>query len=319
MSTKMNLSDLGLADLDLNEMQAESDALNKAENRAMDNYVKMPEKEGYILLRLLPALKGKPPFIATRTHRLGQTSYHCSRVRTMTPKGIMWINPTGNPKDDCPICAEYSRLWKVSNNQQGEEQQRTQAEARALKPLERYYWNAIVRQQVGRNGQVERNIGPKIYSCGKVVQTIIADNISGNETTGVRRLGNVLHPVEGRDFRLVKKISKGNGNFEYPNYAQSSFDEVSPLGTEEQIRIWLADLHDLEKLRDVKPRDVLIAALLDYKNGGSQSGESWEDNSQKSSPAAAAPSRPTSQNVNIENLGVDLNMDDDLKNALDNL
>ena len=311
------MTDFNIADLDMNEMQAESAALNKTENRAMDAYVKMPEKEGYVLLRLLPALKGKPHFVATRMHRLGQSSFHCSRVRTHTPKGIMWINGTGNPKDDCPVCAEYSRLWKVSNNQHGDEQQRTQAEARSLKPIERYYWNAIVRQQMGKNG-IEKNVGPKIYSCGKVVQTIIADNISGNETTGIRRLGNILHPLEGRDFRLVKKISKGNGNYEYPNYAQSTFDEVSRLGTDEEIKAWLAELHDLEKLRDVKPREVLIAALREYKSGGQESADVWDETAKQpvSKVAAKAPTKPA---VNVEDLGVDLNMDGDLMDALGGL
>jgi hypothetical protein len=313
------MTDFNLADFDMKDMEAESAALNKAESRAMDNYVKMPEKEGYVILRLLPALKGKSFFVATRIHRLGQASYHCSRVRTKTQKGIMWLNESNNPKDDCPICQEYSRLWKVSNNQHGDQQARTQAEARSLKPIERYYWNAIVRQQVGRNGAIEKNIGPKIYSCGKIVQTIIADNMAGNETTGVRRLGNVLHPIEGRDFRLVKKISKGNGNYEYPNYAQSTFDEVSVLGTEEQIKIWLSDLPDLESLRDVKPREVLITALRDFQNGGAESQETWDEPASAPAPSMAkkeAPKQqPKSAGIDIE--GLDLSdVSEDLKNLL---
>jgi len=313
------MTDFNIADLDISEMEAESAALNKTDNRAMDSYVKMPEKEGYVLLRLLPALKGKPHFVATRIHRLGQDSYHCSRVRIKTPKGIMWVNSSNNPKDDCPICAEYSRLWKLSNNQHGDEQARTIAEARALKPTERYYWNAVVRQQTARNGSVEKNVGPKIFSCGKVVQTIIADNISGNETTGIRRLGNVLHPTEGRDFRLVKRLTKGNGNFEYPNYAQSTFDEVSILGTDEQIKKWLAELHDLEKLRDVKAREILVAALRDFKNGGQGDAPVWEANTSapaanNNSAAKPAPSKPK-ESFDIEGL----DMDADLQNVLGNL
>jgi hypothetical protein len=308
--------DYGLADFNEEEMAQDSSS-NQKSNRVMDAYVKMPEGKGFLLIRLLPALKGKPNFVATRLHRLGTASYHCSRVKTNTPKGVMWINATGNPKDDCPICQEYGRLWKVSNNQSGEEQARTQNEARLLKPNERYYWNCIVRNYT-RNNVTEKNAGPLIYSCGKVVQTIIADNIAGNETTGIRRLGNILNPATGRDFRLVKNIAKGNGGFEYPNYAQSVFEDVSVLGTEEEIDKWLANLHDLEALRDIRPREQLIEALREFKTGGSEGVPAWEQPSapaKQNAPAAAkAPAQPK---VDIENMGID--MDADLSNVLDNL
>jgi len=311
--------DYGIADFNEEEMAQDSSS-NQKSNRVMDSYVKMPEGKGFVLLRLLPALKGKANFVATRLHRLGTASYHCSRVRTKTPKGPMWINASGNPKDDCPICQEYGRLWKVSNNQAGEEQVRTQNEARLLKPNERYYWNCIVRTYT-RNNVTEKNVGPLIYSCGKVVQTIIADNIAGNDTTGIRRLGNILHPATGRDFRLVKNISKGNGGFEYPNYAQSVFEDVSPLGSEDEITLWLANLHDLESLLDIRPREQLIEALREFKTGGSDGVPLWE---QSSAPVQAKPAAPAAQKSastpkqpDIESMGID--MDDDLSNVLDNL
>jgi len=60
-----------IEDINMEQMGLEAAALNK-ETTAMDNFVKMPEKEGYVLLRLLPALKGKWHFCATRIHRLGE-------------------------------------------------------------------------------------------------------------------------------------------------------------------------------------------------------------------------------------------------------
>ena len=231
-------------DIDMGQIGLEASAIAK-ENNVMDNYVKMPEKDGYVLLRFLPPQKGKSLFCSTRIHTLGtypnSKTYHCLRSRVNIPsRGLQWINPSNNHDLDCPVCQEYSRLWKISNNLHGEEKIRMESQARSIKPVERYYWNVIVRQQVNtKTGTVEKNVGPKILSCGKTLQAIILESINGSELTGRKKLGNVTHPVTGRDFRLVKKITKGTSGMEYPKYDQSSFEDPSPLGTDEQIKIWL--------------------------------------------------------------------------------
>lgn len=317
------MADYELEDVDMVQMGREAAALNK-ETTAMDSYVKMPTKEGYLLLRLLPALKGKWHFCSTRIHRLGEypasKTFHCLRQRVQTAKGLMWLNPSNNPKEDCPICQKYADLWKLANNQTGDEQKRTQALARSIKPVERFYWNTIVRQQLNeKTNTVEKNVGPKILSCGKTLQTIILDNINGNPITGQRKLGNVLHPIEGRDFRLSKKLKKGAvGSFEYPDYAQSSFEDVSVLGTDEEIKNWLANLNDLDSLRVLLPREQIVQAMHEFFNGGSEKAE-WEQ--EPSRPAAKAQSttpsaKPSESKKNeIESL-INLGMDDDLKAAL---
>jgi len=300
-----------IEDINMEQMGLEAAALNK-ETTAMDNFVKMPEKEGYVLLRLLPALKGKWHFCATRIHRLGEypnsKTFHCLRQRVKTPKGFMWLNPTNNPKDDCPICHQNT--------------------ARGIKPIERFYWNTIVRQQLNpKTNSMDTNVGPKVFSCGKTLQTIIIDSINGNQITGLKKLGNVLHPSEGRDFRLVKKIKKGNGGFEYPDYAQSSFEDISPLGTDSEIKSWLANLHDLDSFRVLLPREEIIAAMAEFFNGGNEKAD-WEDDSPKSAkpqPAAVKAATPAAKPVakaapksEIEDL-INLGMDDELQAALDKL
>ena len=322
------MSDYNIEDINMDQMGLEAAALNK-ETTAMDSYVKMPDKEGFVLLRLLPALKGKWHFCSTRIHRLGEypnsKTFHCLRQRTKTSKGYLWLNPTNNPKEDCPICQKYADLWKLANNQRSDEQMRTQALARSVKPIERFYWNSIVRQQLNnKTNGMETNVGPKIFSCGKTLQTIIVDSINGNPITGLKRLGNVLHPIEGRDFRLVKKIKKGSsGGFEYPDYAQSSFEDVSILGAEDQIKGWLASMHDLDALRVLLSREQVLAATTEFFNGGSGKAE-WEEET----PHVAAPPKAPVQTVpkqaaiksketknEIEGL-VNLGMDEDLQAAL---
>ena len=317
-----------IEDINMEQMAAEAAALNK-ETTAMDNFVKMPEKEGYVLLRLLPALKGKWHFCSTRIHRLGEypnsKTFHCLRQRVKTPKGFMWLNPTNNPANDCPICQKYAELWKVANNQRGDEQTRTQNLARSIKPIERFYWNAIVRQQLNpKTNSMDRNVGPKVLSCGKTLQTIIVDSINGNQITGLKKLGNVLHPSDGRDFRLVKKLKKGSSaGFEYPDYAQSSFEDISPLGSDADVKMWLENLHDLDSFRILLPREEIIAAMHEFFNGGSDKAD-WEEDAPKQPVKAPATAKvadkpkaasPKSEIEDLINLGVD----DELQAALDKL
>jgi hypothetical protein len=306
-------------DLNMNEIAAEAGAINK-ESGATDIFVKMPMADGYVLVRFLPPQKGKSLFCATRIHNLGTKRFHCLRHRKTLPNGIFWVNTTNDPGTDCPICQEYSRLWKVSNNQRGDEQIRTQSTAREIKPIERFYWNVIVRQQINeKTGSVEKNVGPKILSCGKTLQAIILESINGSELTGRKKLGNITHPVTGRDFRLVKKMTKGTSGAGYPKYDQSSFEDPSELGTDDQIRIWLESMHNLDDLRNLRPRPEMIDSLREYFNGGASEAPAFETQKVVSvsvpatpaapAPAAKAPSKPVEPEVD------DL-MDDDFSKAL---
>jgi hypothetical protein len=297
-------------EINMNEINQEAAAINK-DSTIMDMFVKMPDKDGFVLLRFLPPMKGKPLFTVTRIHRLGNRSFHCCRQRKQFPNGIYWVNSSQNPADDCPICQEYSRLWKVSNGQSGEQQTRTQAQAREIKPIERYYWNVIVRQQVNnKTGQIEKNVGPKILSCGKTLQSIILESINGSELTGRPKLGNITHPVTGRDFRIIKKIVKGSGGSEYPKYDQSRFEDVSELGEEGQIKNWLVNLHDLEALKQYRPRPELVDAMKEHFNGKAPQSAGWEEQPAKvvasAAPAAASAPAPAPAALTADELsGID--------------
>lgn len=306
-------------ELNMNEIATEATAINK-ENGATDIFVKMPITDGYVLVRFMPPQKGKSLFCSTRIHNLGTKRFHCLRHRKTLPNGIFWVNTTSDPGTDCPICQEYSRLWKVSNNQRGDEQLRTQGAAREIKPIERFYWNVIVRQQINeKTGNIEKNVGPKILSCGKTLQTIVLESINGSELTGRKKLGNITHPLTGRDFRLVKKITKGNSGAGYPKYDQSSFEDPSELGTEEQIKNWLDNMHNLDDLRNLRPREELIAALREHFNGGVSDTPSFQEN--KVSVSVSAPSQPAQAKAPAKPAEVEVDdiMDDDFAKALGNI
>lgn len=243
----------------VSQMQKEFSRLNSEGESSTDylqRFVQLPEKNGFVIIRLLPGKKGMAPFGATRIHTLSnpstgrKVSYHCTKTKQ---DDNTWVG-------DCFICRYYSDLWKKSDNASGSEQESLQNQAREIKPVERYFFNCIVRSERAKDGSTISNVGPKIYGCGKQVFAKIARAVAGDEDAGIAPLGDVTHPLSGRDFRIVKKIAK-SGAREYPNYDDSRFEEVSAAGSTEEFKGWLENLHDLNALRILKTQDELKHAL----------------------------------------------------------
>jgi hypothetical protein len=251
--------------LDLSQMLTEyervsAESTNASSDDYLEKFVKLPEKQGNVVLRFMPIKKGQKFFCVTRVHTLTnpntkrKRAYHCRRQLVQTDRVPKWMG-------DCIICKYYSDLWQKSEGLSGKQQEDLQNQARAIKPVERYYYNVIVRQQKNKDGVVENNVGPKIYSCGKNQHAKITRAIVGDEVAGDKPLGDITHPINGRDFKVVKKIVKGGGGMEYPNYDDSKFEDPSPLGTKEEISRWLEATHDLQALRVVKDPEELKQAL----------------------------------------------------------
>jgi len=247
---------------DLSEMQNEYARLNADSGASnsdyLEKFVKMPQGEGFTIVRILPPKKGeKLPYCATRVHTLKNPStgrsksYHCPITLQRTSKGDKWYG-------DCIICKVYSDLWSQSEScKDEEEKKRRQDQARTLKPVERFYYNVIVRSEKDKDNNIVKNVGPKIYSCGKTIQTKIVGAFVGDETAGEPALGDVTNISSGRDFRIIKKMKK-----DYPDYSQSKFEDPSPAGTKEEIERWVQELNDLQALRQLKDKEELKHALL---------------------------------------------------------
>lgn len=232
----------------------------------LEKFVRLPERDGYTLMRILPRKKGNKLYVGTRVHTLNNPSqkdafgkpkkrtFHCPKALVQTEKGPRW-------QGECIICKYYSDLWQKSEGLSGKAQEDLQNQARAIKPVERYYYNVIVRSEKDKEGVTHKNVGPKVYSCGKTVHAKIMRAIVGDETAGEKALGDVSHPTTGRDFRVVKKVVKGGGGMEYPNYDNSKFEEASPVGSPDELATWVENLHDLQALRAVKDTEELRQAL----------------------------------------------------------
>lgn len=227
--------------IDLNAIKAEFDRIESAgQSNFLDNFIQMPEGEGSVVIRLLPPMEGMAlPFIATRTHKLNGKNIHCPMMLT-----------NGKWQGNCPACNWYRNLWKQSDSAaSNDEVESLQAEARAIKPVERYYWNAIQRTLLTKTGQTQTNVGPKIFSCGKQLQSKILLCMTGDDI--IAALGDVTDINEGRDLRVIKRLVKGAGNEKYPGYGSSEFLNISVAGKDHEVKKWLENLHDLRTLRRI--------------------------------------------------------------------
>jgi hypothetical protein len=239
------------------------DAASDGNDDYLSNFVRMPEKEGFVIVRLLPPAKGKKFFCATRTHRLDRKNLHCPRNLENIQGKKRWVDC--NPKDPCPICKFYNGLWRESEDASAEEATVLQNDARKIKPIERYYYNCIVRHQVNKKGEVEKNVGPKILSIGKTLHERIVRAITGDAKNEEKGLGDVSDLKVGRDFKIVKKL-RGQGKEQYPYYEDSKFQDPTPLGDKDQIDVWLGQMHDLSALRVLKTSDELDIELQKYNH-----------------------------------------------------
>ena len=167
-------------------------------------------------------------------------------------------------------------LWRDSEKLSGDEQVKLQNQARDIKPVERYYFNVIVRQETDpRTNETKQNVGPKVYSAPKVIYEKILRAMKGDDMAGEAPLGDITNPKTGRDFRVVKKtVRVGNGP-EYPNYDASKFEEISPVGTVKEFESWLDSLHDLNSLRVLKTQEELKQAIRVHT--GMASGQDEQD------------------------------------------
>jgi hypothetical protein len=241
----------------LDQLQAENERLKDGNqggnnNAYLEKFVEMPPGKGVVPIRLLDQGGEAPFFVATRIHKVNGKSLHCARVLNKSK----W-------EGDCVVCSHYSDLWKRSEKAASPSaKKKFQDAARAIKPIERYYYNCIVRSVVNKDtGQTEANVGPKILSVGKTLHKFIVTKIVGDADLGMKGLGDVTDPKTGRDLRICKEISK-SGDETYPNYDKSFFaDEVTGLGTPDQVKKWLAACHDLNALRNVKPREEMAMEL----------------------------------------------------------
>lgn len=246
--------------LDIGSLQNDYKNLKTAEGSGgsfLENFVRMPEGKGSVVMRLLPpAPKGafgrddNPFYLVTALHRVNGKSLHDIREYV----GGKWVGRN-------PICEYMRHLWKESEQVAPAEAEQKKALYRQIKPIERYYYNVIVREERAEDGTVRKNVGPKILSVGKTVHETILRGILGDKEMSQPQLGDVTDFKNGYDFKLVKTIRK-SGDQSFPNYEGSHFLEQSPAGDPDECKRWMENLHDLRALRILKSYEELEHELL---------------------------------------------------------
>jgi hypothetical protein len=258
----------------------------------LDNFVKMPEGKGSVVLRILPPApdgmfgRDKNPFFQwTRIHKVNGKSLHDPREKI----NGKWIGEN-------PIGDYLKWLWKESEQAKPEERDRMQKTYRELKPIERYYYNVIVRTETDDNGNVKKNVGPKILSVGKTVHEAILRGICGDKEMNQPKLGDVTDFKTGRDFKLVKTIRK-SGDVSYPNYESSHFLDESPAGEPEECSNWTKNLHDIASLRVLRPSDELEGELMVHLGLKQEVSSNFDPSRFKPASSSASISAPTTRVV----------------------
>jgi hypothetical protein len=255
------MSDFGT--LDLEEMLGEDTRLNETGQASfLEQFVPMPEvkpgQTGTVSVRILPPVRGGKLYQYNRTHKMNGRSIHCPRPL---------VNGKWERSIACPICDYYSGLWaqadKLEKSGAVNEANKLKAEARLIKPVERYYYNAIVRSMPGESGAVLTNVGPRILSVGVTLHKQLIRAIVGEQGDPDSKLGNFTDLKNGYDFIIRKEITSGDG---FPKYERSGFARsTSPAGTPEEVKKWAETLHDLTKLRNPKDLDYLEKELAIHR------------------------------------------------------
>lgn len=272
--------------LDLGSLQSDYKTLKASEGSGgsfYENFVKMPEGKGSVVMRLLPpAPKGafgrdeSPFYLVTALHRVNGKSLHDIRDYV----NGKWVGRN-------PITEYMRTLWKESEQAAPDEAERKRNLYRQIKPVERYYYNVIVREERSEDGTVKKNVGPKILSVGKTVHEIILRGILGDKEMNQPRLGDVTDFKGGYDFKLIKTIRK-SGDQSFPNYEGSHFLEQSPAGDPDECKRWMENLHDLKALRILKTYEELEHELLVHLGLKQDLADGFDIGKYSSKPSAPA-------------------------------
>jgi hypothetical protein len=275
--------------LDIGSLQNDYKSLKASEGSGsfLENFVKMPEGKGSVVMRILPpAPKGafgrddNPFYLVTAIHRVNGKSLHDIRDYV----GGKWVGRN-------PICEYMRHLWKESEQSAPAEAEQKRSLYRQIKPVERYYYNVIVREERSEDGTIKKNVGPKILSVGKTVHEIILRGILGDKEMNQPRLGDVTDPKTGYDFKLVKTIRK-SGDQSFPNYEGSHFLEQSPAGDPDEWKTWMGSLHDLKSLRTLKTYEELEHELLVHLGIKQESSDGFDPSKYTSGSPVVATTKP---------------------------
>lgn len=284
----------------LESLISEQSRLNQ-NNSWQDKYVTLPQGEGSLTVRILGPAPGKElPWVVTRLHKISGRNYH-------SPMTLV----RGKWQGICPLNTEYRKVWaeieKLERQGKMDAAKELRNIANVIRPIERFYYNVIVRKEIKQNGEQLIDVGPKVLSIGKELQSRILNAMLGNPAMEDPGYGDITDFATGRDFRIRKKLRKSQAG-SFPEYSESSFLSPSQAGTETQWKKWNETLWNLDEERKIRPIEEL-QDVIDVFMGRK------EDSTL--SVSHPEPSKPTAKPVVVTT--EELEPDDDFLNELRNL
>ena len=170
-----------------------------------------PSEAGTYIIRLLPPLQGEKLFYnKRRIHWLTGSSINCVNQELIDKNGNL------HSAEPCAACDLSRRLFKTSEEKTPEREL-----AYEIRGQLRYLFRVIVRG--------DNELEPLFYESGKTIYDLIYDTLTNPEW------GNILSPLSGRDFRLVKT---GSGK-------KSKYDKSGPSANPTPI------YEDKEKIKEL--------------------------------------------------------------------
>ena len=185
------------------------------------------------------------------------------------------------------------------------------AKAKAIKYSDKYYYNVIVLDSGPTPTGQGPEDGPLIYSCGIMLHTPVLEAVLGNPKMNKKKKGNIFHPKEGRNFKLVKKMRPGG---QFPDYSGCEWEDPSPLSEDESlIKKWLDARHDIYSLCKVATVEDMKRQLRVFEGKETDGAKAFDASflNNEEAPKAKvsahfnsgdplAPSQPDVANVTLE-------------------
>ena len=216
--------------VDLGALRAKLEELKTGQKQMDGDYLDkfLNVQDGETNVRILPGKEGVQFYSETAIHRMNDKNIHCLGRQT------------------CPICRYVSKLYDSKDEKLTEV-------ARRIKAKKRFYFNVVARElKSPTSGEMEKNVGPKIFSCGiklfeKILSTFVDDDF-----------GDLTDLDKGWDFKIIRKEKDG-----YPNYDDSRPRPKSCPASEnkEDTTKWMGGLHDLQALISRKSTEELQGEL----------------------------------------------------------
>lgn len=146
-------------------------------------------EDGENTIRILPPLKPNNevlPYFHHKTHWIDGNPYECLD-QTFTDK-----NGATHEAESCPACKMSKKLYKISEKDSEEREL-----AYSISAKDRYIFRIVDRAK-----EMELQTTPEFYEVGPAIFKKFFNILKGG------KYGNIIHPIEGRDF-IIDKTGTG--------------------------------------------------------------------------------------------------------------